>query len=536
MTLTNIFALLGGLALFLYGMNIMASGFKHMAGSKLQQILEKLTSTPLVGVIVGVFVTAIIQSSSATTSMLVGFVNAGVMSVTQTVGVIMGANIGTTMTGQLIALDFDVLAPLIAFIGIIFIVFMKNPKMNAVGEILAGLGFLFMGMDMMSGAMKPLQSSPFFLGLIKSMKNPLFGIMVGAVFTALIQSSSASVGIIQTLAKSGVLGVADVVYFNCGQHIGTCVTAVLASLGLNRDARRVATIHVVFNVLGTVMFTLVYMMIPLHKLYIWLAPNNPVAQIAIMHSVFSITTSVVLFPLGKYLAKFAYWFIPDQHSVKDLKLEITTPAHGKDTAVANLFGINVELNHMYGLVRDNIEESMIALLENRSSIDLVHENEHKIDIIHKGIIRSISKAISSNISVDESNVVARMFQINKDIERMGDHALNLAESCDYLAKRNLKITPEIVGELYEINEIILMSLNSIDRIASIKEEHRYQIVSQNEDRLDYMCYNFRENQIKRMNEEKQNFEVGIIYTEILTDIERIGDHIFNIANELAVND
>ncbi|MDD3924908.1 MAG: PhoU domain-containing protein, partial [Erysipelotrichaceae bacterium] len=168
--------------------------------------------------------------------------------------------------------------------------------------------------------------------------------------------------------------------------------------------------------------------------------------------------------------------------------------------------------------------------------DLVHENEHKIDIIHKGIIRSISKAISSNISVDESNVVARMFQINKDIERMGDHALNLAESCDYLAKRNLKITPEIVGELYEINEIILMSLNSIDRIASIKEEHRYQIVSQNEDRLDYMCYNFRENQIKRMNEEKQNFEVGIIYTEILTDIERIGDHIFNIANELAVND
>ncbi len=535
MTITNIFSLLGGLALFLYGMSIMASGFKHMAGGKLQQILEKLTSTPLVGLVVGIFVTAIIQSSSATTSMLVGFVNAGVMSVTQTVGVIMGANIGTTVTGQLIALDFDVLAPLIAFIGIVFIIFMKNPKINAIGEILAGLGFLFMGMDLMSGAMKPLQTSPFFLELIKTLKNPLMGIMVGAVFTALIQSSSASVGIIQTLAKSGVLGVADVVYFNCGQHIGTCVTATLASLGLNRDAKRVATIHVVFNVLGTLMFTAIYMMIPLHKLYIWLAPNNPVAQIAIMHSVFSITTTVVLFPFGKLLTKIAYWMIPDQHSVKNLKLEITAPPHGKDTVVGNLFGINVELNHMFGLVRDNIEESMIAILENRSSIDFVHDNEEKIDKIHKGIIKSISRTISSNISADESNIVSRMFQINKDIERMGDHALNLAESCDYLAKRNLKITPAIIAELYEINEIILMSMNSIDRISSIKEEHRYQIISQNEDRLDYMCYNFRENQIKRMNEEKQDFEVGIIYTEILTDIERIGDHIFNIANELSVS-
>ncbi len=534
MSITNIFSLLGGLALFLFGMNIMASGFKHLAGSKLQQVLEKLTSTPLVGLVVGTLVTAIIQSSSATTSMLVGFVNAGVMSVSQTVGVIMGANIGTTITGQLIALNFDLIAPLVAFIGMVFFIFMKKPKINAIGEILMGLGFLFIGMKMMSGAMSPLRSSPFFLDLIQTMKNPLVGILVGAVFTALIQSSSASVGIIQTMAKSGVLGVADVVYFNCGQHIGTCVTAALSSLGLNRDSKRVAMIHIVFNVLGTLMFTVIYMLLPLEELYIWLAPNNPVAQIAIMHSVFSITTSLVLFPFGKILTKIAYLIIPDRHSVKDLKLEITPPPHGKETVVGNLFGINVELNHMYSLVRDNIEESMVAILDGRSSLEFVKSNESKIDAIHRGIIKNISRTISANISVDESNVVSRMFQINKDMERMGDHALNLAESCDYLSRRNLKLTNEIIAELYEINEVILMSLNAIDRISSIKEEFRYEIVTQNEDRLDYMCYNFRENQIKRMNVEKENFEVGIIYTEILTDIERVGDHIFNIARELSV--
>ncbi|MPM79286.1 hypothetical protein SDC9_126319 [bioreactor metagenome] len=454
------------------------------------------------------------------------------MTVSQTVGVIMGANIGTTVTGQLIALNFGVVAPLIAFVGIICIVFINNPKVNAIGEIMAGLGFLFMGMEIMGDAMKPLQSSPYFISLISSLKNPLFGVLVGALFTALIQSSSASVGIIQTLARSGVLGVADVVYFNCGQHIGTCITAVLASLGLNRDAKRVALIHVTFNVIGATIFTVVYMLLPLENLYIWLAPDNPVAQIAIMHSVFSISTTVILFPFAKFLAKFAYVLIPDHHSVKDLKLEITTPPHGKDTAVANLFGVNVELNHMFSLVRDNIEESMIAILENTSSLAFVKGNESKIDQIHSGILKSLSRAMASNVTPDESDIVSRMFRINTDIERMGDHVMNLAESCDYLAKRDLKLTTEIVAELYEINENILTSLNAVDRISSIKESFRYDLVAQNEDKLDNMCLNFRDNQVKRMNAVKADFEVGIIYTEILTDIERIGDHIFNIAQSL----
>lgn len=536
MTLTNILSLLGGLALFLYGMNVMASGFKHMAGSRLQQVLEKLTSTPFIGLIVGIFVTAIIQSSSATTSMLVGFVNAGVMSVAQTVGVIMGANIGTTITGQLIALNFDAIAPLIAFIGIACVMFFRNPKTNAVGEILAGLGFLFMGMTIMSDAMKPLQSSPYFLNLITTLKNPLVGILVGAGFTAAIQSSSASVGIIQTLARSGLLGVADCVYFNCGQHIGTCITAVLSSLGLNRDAKRVAIIHVAFNVIGALIFTFIYMLFPLQNLYIWLAPNNPVAQIAIMHSFFSIVTTLMLFPFGKLLVKLAYVVIPDHHSVKNLQLEITTPPHGNATAVANLFGINVELNYMFALVRDNIEESMIAILENKSSLNFVKQNENKINQIHKGILNLISKAISANVTQEESGIVSRMFQINTDIERMGDHAMNLAETSEHIEKYKIEFAGDIIAELYEINEILLMSLNAIDRISSIKEDYRYDIVSQNEDRLDYMCINFRDNQVKRMNTEKKDFEAGIIYSELLIDIERVGDHIFNIAKELSLKD
>ena len=255
--------LLGGLALFLYGMQMMSAGLEAAAGNRMKGILERLTSNRFLGILVGAGITAVIQSSSATTVMVVGFVNSGMMTLKQAVWIIMGANIGTTITGQLIALDVGAVAPLFAFVGVAMVVFLKKPQIHHYGNILAGLGVLFIGMEMMGSAMEPLREWPAFVNLVSTFSNPVVGILAGAAFTALIQSSSASVGILQALALSGVIGLDSAVYVLFGQNIGTCITAVLASIGTSRNAKRTTIIHLMFNVFGTVLFTVICMATPL---------------------------------------------------------------------------------------------------------------------------------------------------------------------------------------------------------------------------------------------------------------------------------
>ena len=255
MNFTLVLGLLGGLSLFLYGMQMLSSGLEDVAGNRMKKILEKLTSNRFLGVAVGAGITAAIQSSSATTVMAVGFVNSGIMTLKQAVWIIMGANIGTTITGQLIALDVGVIAPLIAFFGVAMIVFLKAPKIHRIGKILAGLGILFIGMDIMGAAMEPLRESQSFISLMTKFSNPLLGIVAGALFTAIIQSSSASIGILQTLAANGLISFSSAVFVLFGQNIGTCITAVLAAIGTNRSAKRTTAIHLIFNVTGTVIFT-----------------------------------------------------------------------------------------------------------------------------------------------------------------------------------------------------------------------------------------------------------------------------------------
>ena len=284
MELSNVFALAGGLALFLYGMTMMSNGLELAAGNKLKAILEKLTTNRFLGVAVGALITAIIQSSSATTVMVVGFVNAGLMSLQNAVWVIMGANIGTTITGQLIALDITALAPVIAFIGVALIVFFKSKKLDAFGTIAAGLGILFIGMNMMSTAMEPLRSSPEFIHIVSNFENPLIGVAVGAIFTAIIQSSSASVGILQALAMSGVVTLPTAIYVLFGQNIGTCITAVLASIGTSRNAKRTTVIHLSFNMIGTAIFVLICMTTDLAYYKQSLTPTNVATKIANVHT------------------------------------------------------------------------------------------------------------------------------------------------------------------------------------------------------------------------------------------------------------
>ena len=303
--------LLGGLALFLYGMQMMSTNLEAAAGNKMKQILERLTSNRFLGVLVGAVITALIQSSSATTVMVVGFVNSGLMTLNQAVWVIMGANIGTTITGQLIALDVGALAPLIAFVGVAILVFVKNKKIQHIAGIVAGIGVLFIGMDMMSSAMSPLREEPQFVEMMTKFSNPLLGILVGAGFTALIQSSSASVGILQALAMSGVIDLHSAVFVLFGQNIGTCITAVLASIGTTRNAKRATAIHLLFNLIGTVVFVVLSLVTPFTDVMISLAPGNPMAQIANVHTVFNLGTSLLLLPFGSVLVKIVERILPD---------------------------------------------------------------------------------------------------------------------------------------------------------------------------------------------------------------------------------
>ena len=532
MKFTDILAVLSGLAIFLYGMEVMGSGFKHMAGGKLQDFLEKLTKKPIVALLSGMLVTALVQSSGATTSMLVSFVNAGIMKVSQTVYVILGSNIGTTITGHLMALDVGLVAPFLAFIGVCLIMFIKNDKLNAVGEIMMGLGFIFIGMDTMSGGLKPLGNSEFFLKLLSNMQNPFFGILVGFVLTTIVQSSSASLGIIQSLAKSNLVGIKDVMFFNLGQNIGSCTTAMLASLSFNRDAKRVSIINFTFNICNAILFTILYSFLPFDKWYEMIAPGSVVKQIAMMHTITNVITSTVLFPFARALSKIAYLIIPDQGSEKKLQPEITQAANIENNAVFNIYGINIEISNMFDIVKANIHKSLDAILEHYSAIDEVKNNEKEVNLINKGISKNLSLLMASNINMQESKEAATLFSINVDLERMSDHALNIAEAGDDLVRSDLSFSVDAYDEIHELSQLLLDSLQMVDHLIETGDCDVIERINANEEKIDDLCIRYRDIEIGRMKKDTDEAESGVVYTEMLIDIERIGDHIINVAESL----
>ena len=437
MSVSGLLSLLGGLALFLYGMQMMSSGLEAAAGSKMKLILERLTANRFLGVLVGAGITAVIQSSSATTVMVVGFVNSGMMTLNQAVWIIMGANIGTTITGQLIALDVGALAPLFAFIGVAMVVFVKMPRAHHIGQIMAGLGVLFIGMEMMSSSMMPLRDSQAFVDLMTRFSNPLLGIAVGALFTALIQSSSASVGILQALATSGAISFSSSVFILFGQNIGTCITAVLASIGTSRSAKRATIIHLMFNIIGTVLFTILCILFPLADLVASFTPDAPAAQIANMHTIFNIVTTLLLLPLGNQLASLAVRILPEQpeENRDEMHLEYLTPVQvsSKDgnlgASAIHIGQLQQELDRMLDMAQDNIETSFDAVLSRNSSLLTKAEKmESYLDFLNKEISKYISRLITYETNEQGSSIVSSYFTITGNIERIGDHAINI---CGY---------------------------------------------------------------------------------------------------------
>lgn len=541
MSVSGLLSLLGGLALFLYGMQMMSSGLEAAAGSKMKLILERLTANRFLGVLVGAGITAVIQSSSATTVMVVGFVNSGMMTLNQAVWIIMGANIGTTITGQLIALDVGALAPLFAFIGVAMVVFVKMPRAHHIGQIMAGLGVLFIGMEMMSSSMMPLRDSQAFVDLMTRFSNPLLGIAVGALFTALIQSSSASVGILQALATSGAISFSSSVFILFGQNIGTCITAVLASIGTSRSAKRATIIHLMFNIIGTVLFTILCILFPLADLVASFTPDAPAAQIANMHTIFNIVTTLLLLPLGNQLASLAVRILPEQpeENRDEMHLEYLTPVQvsSKDgnlgASAIHIGQLQQELDRMLDMAQDNIETSFDAVLSRNSSLLTKAEKmESYLDFLNKEISKYISRLITYETNEQGSGIVSSYFTITGNIERIGDHAINICGYSKLLEERHIQFSAQAQEEICQMRDICLEALNALHQ-REAGDLLWLTDVSALEQRIDDMTDLFRKDQLERMKAGICSDEACILYSELLTDFERIGDHVLNIAQEMS---
>ncbi|MBR5805764.1 MAG: Na/Pi cotransporter family protein [Oscillospiraceae bacterium] len=536
MNMESILGLCGGLALFLYGMHMMSDGLEAVAGERMKQILEKLTSSTFKGVLVGTLITAIIQSSSATTVMLVGFVNSGLMALENTVGVIMGANIGTTMTGILMSIGISDVAPLIAIAGVCLIMFSKDEKKNNLGIVIAGLGILFLGMNMMSDAMRGMRDNQMFINLMTSLRNPILGVLVGTVFTALIQSSSASIGILQALAMAGLVTLDNGIYVMFGFAIGTCVTAVLAAIGANANAKRVTIIHLAFNVIGTVVFVILCQFIPYVQFFQNMFPTSPEAQIANAFLVFKVVTTIMLVPFTKQLVAFSKKVIKEE--VVEVRPSISARAvsiqgyHFGAAAIA-ISLIREEVNYMYDIAKRNVALAFDAVLENTDKYDAeIEKNEDELDKLNSEVSQYIS-SILGQISTVDADVVSGYFRIVGNIERIGDHATNFADYTKFFLSKNERLSDRAQGE------VVVMKQTTLDAMSLLEGDRREDAasmlasVSRAEQEIDDMTDNYRNAQMDRMKTTTCSPEASVVYAEMLTDFERIGDHLLNISEEFA---
>ena len=524
--------LAGGLGLFLFGMKLMGDGLEMAAGSTLRGMIERLTKNKYMGALVGLVVTAVIQSSSATTVMVVGFVNAGLMNLAQAVGVIMGANIGTTVTGVMIAINLTAIAPLAVLIGVVMISFIKRNSVKHIGQIIAGFGILFMGMKMMSTAMEPLSESEVFTSLMTSFSNPLLGVLVGLVFTAIIQSSSASVGVLQALGAAGAITLPSAIYVIYGQNIGTCVTALISSVGTSKTARRTAVVHLMFNVFGAVLFIVISMLFPFAELVQRIAPGNVMAQISIVHVIFNIVCTAIMLPLSSLLVKVACKVIPGSDPVKssnslaylDARILSTPPV-----AVAQLFK---EVDRMGQLAKETLGMAMDALItQDNTKVDQIYENENTINFLNRGIAEYLVKINGLDLEDYDRQALGSMYHVISDMERIGDHSENLCELAQTLKKSKQKFSPWAVEQATEMrNRVEAMLEEALQMFASRETQPQMAAdINRREEIIDDATQELKDLHIERLNQGKCSVVAGTVFMDMLTNLERIADHCTNIA-------
>ena len=541
----NLFAFIGGLGMFLYGMDIMASGLQKTAGNKMKDLLGYLTNNRILGVLVGALVTAIIQSSSATTVMVVGFVNAGIMNLTQAAGVIMGANVGTTITAWLVsanewagALKPDFFAPFILGIGAFIITFSNKQKMTQKAEIAVGFGILFIGLSSMSSSIGVYQDSPVFYKAFQVLGgNPILGILVGAVVTAIIQSSSASVGILQTLAMRGIVNWRSAIFITLGQNIGTCITAILSSAGANKTAKRAAVIHLSFNVLGAAIYGVIM------TIFFGIFPDLAMqhissTQISIFHSIFNISVTILLFPFANALVKLSGLIIreepvedeeeeePEEKALRHLDPRILeTPAFAVENAVKEV----VRMGEIVLKNLNRVTKEAMSGEPRQSKIDKVHNDEQVINHLEPMITEYLVKISHLAITEKEMKVVNNLFDSITDIERSGDHVENMAGYLQHIKDMNENISEDAIEELRNMNNIVRAAFESAIRAIEFDDtKEAKEALSYAED---VYCTRkiIRKRHIQRMKDGVCSPDVGVYFLDIISSMERIAGYAFTIA-------
>lgn len=532
MTLDNILVLLGGLGLFLYGMKLMGESLELAAGSRIKEMTERLTTNKYMGAVLGCAVTAVIQSSSATTVMVVGFVNAGIMNLSQAVGIIMGANVGTTVTGLITAINFMAIAPVAVFIGVAMIMFAKKNNTKHIGQIIAGFGILFIGMETMSTAMEPLGESTLFQDVITNFQNPLVGLFAGMIFTAVIQSSSATVGVLQSLALSGLIDLNSVVFVIFGLNIGTCVTAMLSSIGTNKTARRAAVVHLLFNVLGASIFTVLTIITPFAQLIMNFSPDNVLFQIFMVHIIFNVVTTGLLLPMSGVLIRMAYKIIPGEDSLSQamsLKYLDSRILNTPPVAVTQLLK---EVGRMADLAKANFLNSMEALFEkNPDKISELEDNENVINFLNRRITSFLIQINALDLEDNDREIVGALFHVVNDLERIGDHSENIGEQAQIVIDGKASLSSVASDELHEMQDLIVSILDDSFHLflkGSNDAELSFQ-VNNTEETIDNRTDQLKENHILRLNNGQCGAESSALFNDLLINLERIADHATNIA-------
>lgn len=540
-------SLIGGLTLFLYGMNVMGGGLEKLSGGKLERILEKLTSNPFKAVLLGAGVTAVIQSSSATTVMLVGFVNSGIMKLSQAIGIIMGANIGTTITSWLLSLtgiesgNFFIrmlkpssFSPILALIGIILMMGAKSDKKKDAAEILLGFTVLMSGMETMSNAVKPLADVPEFTGILTKFSNPLLGVLVGALLTAVIQSSSASVGILQALSVTGAFTYGSVIPIIMGQNIGTCVTAMISAVGANKGAKRTAFVHLYFNIIGSVIFLTLYSVLNAVFQFDFAKETVGVAGIAAIHSIFNVFATIILLPFTKGLEKLAYLTIPvsqkeldaagkeDEFKVLDVRF-LATPSYAIEQCTALV-------QKMAELSRNIMSEAM-GLFEQYSEekAEYVRGQEDLLDKFDDKLGAYLTQLNSQDLTAKEGQSVSTLMHSINDFERIGDHALNLMEIAGDMNKKEMEFSKKAKSEMAVFGAAVKDILDRSVQAFIDNDTDLALTVEPLEEVIDDLNKEVKKRHIKRLRKGKCTIDLGLVLSDIAVNYERVADHCSNLA-------
>lgn len=533
MDMTTVFLLLGGLGLFLFGMQMMSDGLEKAAGSRMKGILEFFTKNRFIGMVVGILFTAVVQSSSATTVMVVSFVNSGLMNLYQASGVILGANIGTTITGQLIAFNLSEIAPLFVITGVVMYLFCKKINVKRMGAVVLGFGILFMGLSTMGDAMSSLQQSPQVMNLIQSLTNPLMAILVGFVITSILQSSSATVGIVILMAAQGLLEFAICPFLILGCNMGSCMSALLASISGKKDAKRAAWIHFLANIIGSTFIFIILMfgLTPITEAIMKFSGNNPARAVANAHTIIKIVEVILLFPFMNLVVKATYKIVRGKDATPEDEFELLYIGQNKMmTASTATFNAVREIEHMADVANQNLKLGMEVLCHpNEEKINEIYHREKYINFMNHKITDYLVKASEMELPLADGQFIGGLFHVVNDIERIGDHAENMADSSRVMMEDNIDMSEKAKSQLTDMMEMVEKILDySMEMFSNRDQEHLQEILDL-EDAIDEKERKLQSSHVKRLTKNECTPRAGMIFSDTISGLERVADHATNIA-------